>query len=102
MSHHEKDFEKICDDDSFSDFSPDESEYLPTSSSDCEEANIRSPFSDSEASNNNNGRNQLPGMEEYPEVTNKPRRKKGNQRNIREILEKGIDFKEKNTFQQKG
>ncbi|KAJ8964171.1 hypothetical protein NQ314_005081 [Rhamnusium bicolor] len=55
-------------------FSPDESEYLPTnSSSDSEEANIRSISSDSEVSN---ARNQLSGMEQHPEVTNKPRRKK--------------------------
>ncbi|KAJ8930717.1 hypothetical protein NQ314_016444 [Rhamnusium bicolor] len=73
-NHHEKYFEKASDDNSFSDFSPDESEYLPTnSSSDSEEANIRSISSDSEVSN---ARNQLSGMEQHPEVTNKPRRKK--------------------------
>ncbi|KAJ8926256.1 hypothetical protein NQ314_021377 [Rhamnusium bicolor] len=99
-NHHEKYFEKASVDDSFSDFSPDDSEYLPTnSSSDSEEANIRSISSDSEVSN---ARNQLSGMEQHPEVINKPRRKKGVQTSGREILEKRIDLQEKNTFQQKG
>lgn len=76
---------KLSNEDSFSDFSQDESDYVPSnSSSDSEGASNINTNSDSQVTKR---KNQLSGMQEYPEITNKPRRKKRKpemwQRNIR-------------------